>query len=126
MARRDLRAVSRAQFERLVAEALDGIPEEFGRYLENVAIVIEDAPSRALLRAEGLDPTSDALYGLYEGTPLRQPAHLDAHCAPKLERSCPATGTSPCPAGSYRPSGPWGSSNKPSGTIPRHICVNAV
>ena len=75
MARKDLRDVSPAEFERLVAEALDGIPEEFARYLENVAVVIEEAPTRALLKAEGIDPRHDALYGLYEGVPLDARPH---------------------------------------------------
>ena len=32
--------VSRDEFERLVAEALDGIPEELGGLIENVAVVV--------------------------------------------------------------------------------------
>jgi len=36
--------------------------------LENVAIVIEDEPSREQLRTSGSD-TPESLYGLYEGTP---------------------------------------------------------
>ena len=75
MARGGLRDISPAEFERLVAEALDGIPAEFARYLENVAVVIEEAPSRALLRAEGIDPRHDTLYGLYEGVPLDARPH---------------------------------------------------
>jgi len=62
--------MDRAAFESLVAEALDGIPEEFGRYLANVAVLIEDEPSPALLRDLGLDPRHDSLYGLYQGSPL--------------------------------------------------------
>lgn len=49
--------MSRRRFEELVAQALDEIPEELARYLENVAIVVEDDSSEGLL-------------GLYEGTPL--------------------------------------------------------
>jgi predicted Zn-dependent protease with MMP-like domain len=75
MAREDICDVSPAEFERLVAEALDGIPDELARYLENVAVVIEEAPSRALLRAEGIDPRHDTLYGLYEGVPLDERPH---------------------------------------------------
>ena len=62
--------MTRGEFDRLVAEALDGIPEEFARYLENVAVVVEDEPSSALLRDLGMDPRRDVLYGLYQGTPL--------------------------------------------------------
>ena len=48
--------------------ALSGIPEPFSRLLDEVAIVIEDLPSRAQLRDNGLGP-GETLYGLYEGTP---------------------------------------------------------
>ncbi len=59
-----------AAFARLVAEALDEIPDEFARRLTNVAVVVEDAPSPALLREMRLDPRRDTLYGLYQGIPL--------------------------------------------------------
>ena len=62
-------------FEALVAEALDGIPEEFARYLENVSVVVEDEPSPALLREMSMDPEEDTLYGLYQGTPLSERTH---------------------------------------------------
>jgi predicted Zn-dependent protease with MMP-like domain len=59
-----------ATFDRLVGEALDDIPEEFARRLGNVAVIVEDEPSSALLRRMGLRPGRDELYGLYEGVPL--------------------------------------------------------
>jgi len=46
----------RARFEQLVADALDELPEEFARRLENVAVVVEDEPEGPLL-------------GLYHGVP---------------------------------------------------------
>ena len=55
-------------FERLVDRALAGIPSPFREHLSEVAIVIEDEPSPAQLRENGLD-ADDALYGLYEGVP---------------------------------------------------------
>lgn len=55
-------------FERLVERALDGLPLEVRRLLENVAIVIEDEPSADQLHGGGLAP-GETLYGLYEGTP---------------------------------------------------------
>ena len=56
------------RFEQLVEVALEGLPAHVRRLLENVAIVIEDEPSREQLRASGSD-TEESLYGLYEGTP---------------------------------------------------------
>jgi predicted Zn-dependent protease with MMP-like domain len=62
--------MEREEFERLVGEALDEIPDEFASYLENVTVVIEDEPDAALLRSVGLRPRRDTLYGLYQGVPL--------------------------------------------------------
>jgi predicted Zn-dependent protease with MMP-like domain len=54
-------------FERLVEEALEALPSEIRRLLDDVAVVIADEPTPAQLR----DGTDDDgwLYGLYEGTP---------------------------------------------------------
>ena len=55
--------MSPEEFEALVAEALDGIPDEFARYLENVSVVVED------------EPDEEGLYGLYQGVPLSERTH---------------------------------------------------
>jgi predicted Zn-dependent protease with MMP-like domain len=55
-------------FEVLVEGVLDGLPVDIARLLDNVAVVIEDEPSREQLRESGLEP-GETLYGLYEGTP---------------------------------------------------------
>jgi predicted Zn-dependent protease with MMP-like domain len=60
------------QFEALVEEALDGIPEPFRARLENVDVVIEDQPAPSLLRSMGMDPKRDTLFGLYDGVPLTE------------------------------------------------------
>lgn len=65
--------VSRDQFEELVAQALDGLPEDFARLLDNVAVVVEEEPSDELLEEMGFDlgdPDRDELFGLYQGVPL--------------------------------------------------------
>ena len=56
------------QFEKLVEDALDSLPAEIQRLLENVAIVIEDEPSDDQLADEGMND-DETLYGLYEGVP---------------------------------------------------------
>ena len=48
--------------------ALVGIPSPFAESLAEVAIVIEDDPSRGQLATAGLEP-GESLYGLYEGIP---------------------------------------------------------
>jgi predicted Zn-dependent protease with MMP-like domain len=56
-------------FEQLVVEALDALPQRFRRHLRNIAVVVEEAPSRELLESLGLWP-ENTLLGLYEGVPL--------------------------------------------------------
>ena len=53
-------------FEDLVADALDALPDDIARLLENVAVVIDDEPSPEQRRENGLGD-GDSLYGLYEG-----------------------------------------------------------
>ena len=50
--------MTRSEFEDLVAEALDLVPEEFTRAMDNVVILVEDR-----------HPTQN-LYGLYHGVAL--------------------------------------------------------
>jgi predicted Zn-dependent protease with MMP-like domain len=54
--------MTREDFEESVAEALDRIPPELTRLMDNVAVFVEDEP-----------PADDPeLLGLYEGTPLTE------------------------------------------------------
>ena len=64
----------RQEFEQLVAEALDGLPRQFRRHMQNIAVVVETAPSRVLLEAMGLWP-DQTLLGLYHGVPLPDRGH---------------------------------------------------
>ena len=61
--------MTRAQFERLVAEAVTLIPKRFRREMQNLALIVEDEPSPQLL-AEMEIEAPDSLYCLYQGTPL--------------------------------------------------------
>ena len=63
--------VDRAEFERLVARAVEQLPEEFQEYLENVDVVVENLPSRFQLRKTHLGQ-GFTLLGLYEGVPLTE------------------------------------------------------
>jgi len=63
--------LGRESFERLVARALDELPEEFAARLDNVAVVVEEEPDTEDLRQMGIDPDEgEDLFGLYHGTPL--------------------------------------------------------
>ena len=57
---------SHRPFEDLVADALDALPEPILKLLANVAVVIDDEPSREQLKSVGMRP-DESLYGLYEG-----------------------------------------------------------
>jgi predicted Zn-dependent protease with MMP-like domain len=59
--------VSRLEFERMVGDALDGIPDALANELENVAVMVEDWPTPAQLARL---PHGSTLLGLYEGVPL--------------------------------------------------------
>ena len=61
--------VTREEFEALVGEALDEIPEEFQAYLDNTLVRIEEEPSPAELQLLRIRKGS-TLLGLYTGTPL--------------------------------------------------------
>ena len=50
--------VTPERFAELVADALDGIPEELGRYMDNVNVFVND------------DAPPGRLFGYYEGIPL--------------------------------------------------------
>lgn len=66
--------LSQTEFEDLVIEALDALPEFFREKLNNVEVVVADWPSRAELASVGAaGPYS--LLGLYQGIPLTQRSH---------------------------------------------------
>ncbi|MFN2384307.1 MAG: metallopeptidase family protein [Gemmatimonadota bacterium] len=70
-------SVAPRRFEALVARALDRLPPEFQAHLENVSVVIEEAPDAELCAEMGLDPDDpeDTLFGLYVGVPLTERGH---------------------------------------------------
>lgn len=60
--------MTRKQFEKLVNDAIEGLPEEFQSKLDNVDFVVEEWPSREHIRMAKINPRS-LLFGLYQGTP---------------------------------------------------------
>jgi predicted Zn-dependent protease with MMP-like domain len=62
--------VPRDRFEELVADALDSLPEELGRLMDNVAVVVKDGSLRS------------SLLGRYEGIPLTDRSHYDGMVLP--------------------------------------------
>lgn len=70
--------ISERAFRALVAQALEALPEPFRPYLDQVEVVVEDAPESTLLEDLGI-PAEEGLYGLYEGPslPERHPDQFD-------------------------------------------------
>jgi len=67
--------VSREEFEALVEQALEQLPEEFRSALDNVAVMVAEEPSAEDLDEVGIDPEdpeADELLGLYQGVPLTE------------------------------------------------------
>lgn len=70
--------LSRKDFESLVQEALRGLPAQFRRRLQNVAIEIEEEPSNETLNSVGMtNDEPDELLGLYVGRSIQQHSFFD-------------------------------------------------
>lgn len=78
--------ISAGEFEAIVREVLDSVPQEFLTLLENVALSIEEFPVRDDLVAVGLDPETDSgeLLGLYVGYPKAERSHWDVVMPDKI------------------------------------------
>lgn len=63
--------MDRARFEKVAAEEYIRVPERFKRKIQNVALLIEDEPSRAVRAEEDLAP-EETLLGLYRGVPASE------------------------------------------------------
>ena len=58
--------MNRQEFEELVDEALEEIPQEFTSQIDNLVVVVEDRPTPEQ------DPEAEGLLGLYEGVALAE------------------------------------------------------
>jgi predicted Zn-dependent protease with MMP-like domain len=56
------------KFKELVKEALDSLPKEFGKRLNNVSVTVDNFPTSYQLKKANIPPYS-LLFGLYEGVP---------------------------------------------------------
>lgn len=73
--------MTRTEFEKLVAEALDGLPDFIQEKMTNVEVLIEPLPTQqALIRAGVL--RGHTLLGLYHGIPLTERTHFYAMVPP--------------------------------------------
>lgn len=75
--------IERDEFERLVGDAMDEVPEPFAAALDEVAVVVEERAPRHM----------GSLYGLYHGVPLtaggpfsgQMPPHITIYMRPLIE-----------------------------------------
>jgi predicted Zn-dependent protease with MMP-like domain len=77
-----LRTLDYREIKKEVGRVIDRLPRSFRERLLNVEFVVEERPSIELLRAEGLDPRNDTLYGIYQGIPLPDRSSLDPPLLP--------------------------------------------
>lgn len=61
--------MSHNDFDRIIADAVSALPDQFRSALRNVAIVVEDAPTAEQLTACAI-PDGESLYAFYEGVAL--------------------------------------------------------
>jgi predicted Zn-dependent protease with MMP-like domain len=60
--------VSLEEFQRLVADALDELPEPFASHLSNVDVIVEEEPTAEDMDQADVD-AGGTLFGLYQGIP---------------------------------------------------------
>jgi predicted Zn-dependent protease with MMP-like domain len=64
--------LSRAEFERIVTEALDTLPKRFADVIDNVVIAVEEEPSDEDLDGLEDDGADAELLGIYRGVALTE------------------------------------------------------
>jgi predicted Zn-dependent protease with MMP-like domain len=69
--------VSKSQFARLVETALEELPDEFARALDEMTLEIRDRPTAEQLKELGLEE-DELLLGLYVGVPLTERSTSDS------------------------------------------------
>ena len=69
--------LSMEEFCDVARQVVDELPEPFYRWLENVVVDVELAPSRKLLRRMEMDPDRETLMGLFEGHAVTEQGYGD-------------------------------------------------
>jgi len=62
--------MEREKFEKLAEEALAQIPKKFKKLISNLALIVEEKPSREIFEKTGSSPLSSIL-GHYHGVPFK-------------------------------------------------------
>ncbi|MBI4811330.1 MAG: metallopeptidase family protein [Ignavibacteriales bacterium] len=61
--------MDRSDFEKIVEQAFEKLPEKFKQAVENVGIIVEDYPNDEIVQKMNL-PSKRHLLGLYQGIPF--------------------------------------------------------
>ena len=61
--------LNEAEFDRIVAKAIENIPREIRQHLENIVISVKKRPSRQMIMEMGITPGEEPL-GLFQGVPM--------------------------------------------------------
>ena len=65
--------MSQQEFEDVVGDALDRIPEDLAEVMDNVVVLVQDEPDPEMLTEEDYDDSGmPTLLGLYDGVPLTE------------------------------------------------------
>jgi len=67
-----LRNADRDLFDRMLDEMVNELPDRLRSLLEEVPLIVEDAPSRQLLEELDIDPRESDLCGLHWGVPITE------------------------------------------------------
>jgi len=62
--------MDREPFEKLVEEALESLPGKFKKLIHNVAVIVEDYPTRETRQNVGA-PSRTSVLGIYHGVPFK-------------------------------------------------------
>jgi predicted Zn-dependent protease with MMP-like domain len=68
--------LSAEEFDNVVKQAIERIPMEMWRHLENILITVQQRPSAEMLAELDLSP-EDMLFGIYWGVPLTERSVID-------------------------------------------------
>lgn len=75
--------MKKEEFERLVEEALARLPKKFKKYIDNLAVIVEEGPSRELYERTESSPFS-TLLGHYHGVPFKHRGPFYGNIAPDV------------------------------------------
>jgi predicted Zn-dependent protease with MMP-like domain len=74
--------ISRKSFDRLVEQAIASLPEEFARWIDEVPIIVEDAPPR---RGRDQNDSDDSqVLGFFHGTALPDMEENSGRLPPRI------------------------------------------